>query len=50
MINLANIILRDLRREASAERLAHRVKKAPRVIHVGRSRVNESSRPNGRSA
>lgn len=39
MIDLANIILRDMRRQATSERLARRVPRAARTFHFGRYRV-----------
>ena len=39
MIKLANILLGDLRREAAQERLAKKVARHNRVIHLGPYRI-----------
>ncbi len=49
MINLANILLGDMRRQAAAERLAAKVSRHERVIHLGPYRI-KVDRPEDRAA
>ncbi|HEX6946593.1 MAG TPA: hypothetical protein VF246_04510 [Acidimicrobiia bacterium] len=42
MIQMANILLGDLRRKAAEERLARKVTRPGRVIHLGLRRVDRN--------
>jgi hypothetical protein len=42
MIQMANILLGNLRREAEEERLARKVKRSNRIVHLGLRRVEHS--------
>ncbi len=49
MINMANILISDMRRKAEAERLAAKVSRHQRVIHLGPYRI-KVDRPDDRAA
>lgn len=49
MISMANILVGDLRRQAQKERLANKVERPNRVIHVGPYRI-KVERPENRAA